>query len=287
MGYRKIYFLGRWQGSESTIKGRNSYRLNALTATWHWEVQESSSLPENVSGGQKPSTTLSRIAENSQAKKGFVFCEVLMPVLWQQHCNPSWHMRCCAWLQLSSRPSLCSWGQQLRADVLRAFSHPNLFPPILNFLFSRSVHTLWGEEGTTMWHMTVQWTTLSKDFEKFITCYSCDVLRARLGIPALFDHSCFGLSSPESETHRADGLQVSWLLIMSPTTGRWAVHEYTWPGLEKAAVKGMDNLTGLVKAVGLSKKYQENQNTFKSLHGSRSYRLSLRIHRKLSGDIKS
>lgn len=55
-----------------------------------------------------------------------------------------------------------------------------------------------------MWNCTI----LSKDFQKFI-CYSCDVLMASLGIPVLFDHSCFGLSSPESETHRADGFQVS------------------------------------------------------------------------------
>lgn len=66
---------------------------------------------------------------------------------------------------------------------------------------------------------------------------------------------------------------------MSPTTGSRAVHEHTWPGLEKAAVKGLGNLTGLAKAVGLSKKHQDKHNTFKSPHGSKLYRLSLKNHR--------
>lgn len=47
-------------------------------------------------------------------------------------------------------------------------------------------------------------------------------------------------------------------------------------------MKGLDNLAGLVKAVGLSNKCQEKHNTSKSPYGSRFYRLSLRIHRKLS-----
>lgn len=44
-------------------------------------------------------------------------------------------------------------------------------------------------------------------------------------------------------------------------------------------MKGLDNLTGLAKAVGLSKKHQDEHNTFKSPHGSRFYRLSLKNHR--------
>lgn len=93
--------------------------------------------------------------------------------------------------------------------------------------------------------------------------------------------------------------QVSWVWnsqrrwspgLLTPdyvSYNRWAVKERTWPSLEKAAAKGLDDPAGLVKAVGLSKKFQDKHNTSKSPHGSRFYRLSLRIQGKFSGDFKS
>lgn len=95
---------------------------------------------------KKPSTTLSK--RTTRPGEVWFFCEVLMPVLWQQCCNPFWHLCCCA------QPMPITL--QLRTDdVLRALSHPSLLPPILNFLFSMSVHTL---HGGSMWQMTVPLT---------------------------------------------------------------------------------------------------------------------------------
>lgn len=54
----------------------------------------------------------------------------------------------------------------------------------------------------------------------------------------------------------------SWLCLL--TSGRLPVHKHTWPGLENTAVKGPDNLAGLVKAVGLSKKHREEHSAPKS-----------------------
>lgn len=194
--------------------------------------------------------------------------------------NPSWHLCCCAWLQLSPCPAPCSWGQGKLWSIVASKPFPTYFKFIVQKVCS---HTAGWEPVTddcpSPWCLECG-TEL---------CWASTLRRSLPATAVMCSGPAWGflpclitaaeLSSPESETHRADGLQV-WLCLLHNRQVSCPWTHLAWLGEGSSERPGQPGMVG--QSSWFKQEMPEKLNTSKSPHGSRFYRLSLRIHRKLS-----